>query len=132
MKRKIKAVTWDIQPSLLYLSTCAALTPNPVLKVEGGGNELEGRNLESELYVFSQATKNLLNSSEKKKKNYLRCLLIKISWLELKQTRFLRPYAFTNKPLWFARRLLDRKKEEGVAVFQAFLSSPSLTSKALV
>ena len=70
MKRKIKAVTWDIQPSLLYLSTCTALTPNPVLKVEGGGgvgNELEGRNLESELYVFSQATKNLLDSSEKKK-----------------------------------------------------------------
>ena len=98
----------------------------------GGGDELEGRNLESELYVFSQATKNLLDSSEKKKKSYLRCLLIKISWLELKQTRFLRPYAFTNKPLWFARRLLDRKKEEGVAVFQALLSSPSLTSKALV
>ena len=54
---------------MLYLSTCTALTPNPVLKVEGGGgvgNELEGRNLESELYVFSQATKNLLDSSEKK------------------------------------------------------------------
>ena len=64
--------------------------------------------------------------------SYLRCLLIKIYWLELIQTRFLRPYAFTNKPLWFARRLLDRKKEEGVAVFQAFLSSPSLTSKAFV
>ena len=32
----------------------------------GGGNELEGRNLESELYVFSQATKNLLDSSKKK------------------------------------------------------------------
>ena len=31
----------------------------------GGGDELEGRNLESELYVFSQATKNLLDSSEK-------------------------------------------------------------------
>ena len=52
---------------MLYLSTCTALTPNPVLKVEGGvENELEGRNLESELYVFSQATKNLLDSSEKK------------------------------------------------------------------
>ena len=64
--------------------------------------------------------------------SYLPCLLIKISWLELIQTRFLRPYAFTNKPLWFVRRLLDRKKEEGVGVFQAFLSSPSPISKALV
>ena len=54
-----------IQPSLLYLSTCTALTPNPVLKL--GGDELEGRNLESELYLFSQATKNLLDSSDKKK-----------------------------------------------------------------
>ena len=54
-----------IQPSLLYLSTCTALTPTPVLKL-GGGDELEGRNLESELYVFSQVTKNLLDSSEKK------------------------------------------------------------------
>ena len=66
MKRKVKAVTWDIQPSLLYLSTCTALTLNPVLKVGGGGDELEGGKLESELYVFSQVTKNLLNSSEKK------------------------------------------------------------------
>ena len=32
-----------------------------------GGDELEGGKLESELYVFSQVTKNLLNSSEKKK-----------------------------------------------------------------
>ena len=64
--------------------------------------------------------------------SYLRCLLIKIYWLELIQTRFLRPYAFTNKPLWFARRLLDRKKEEGVGVFQAFLSSLSIISKAFV
>ena len=28
----------------------------------GGGDELEGRNLESELYVFSQATKYFLDS----------------------------------------------------------------------
>ena len=55
-----------IQQSLLYLSTCTALTPNPVLKVGGGGDELESRKLESELYVFSQATKNLLNSSKTK------------------------------------------------------------------
>ena len=39
----------------------------PCPQGRGGGNELEGRNLESELYVFSQATKNLLDSSEKKK-----------------------------------------------------------------
>ena len=65
-------------------------------------------------------------------KKKLPCLLIKISWLELIQTRFLIPYVFANKPLSFARRLLDRQKEEGVGVFQAFLSSPSLISKALV
>ena len=68
----------------------------PVLK--GEGDELEGRNLESELYVFSQATKHFLDS-EKEMESYLPCLLIKISWLELIQTRFLRPYTFTNKPL---------------------------------
>ena len=52
-----------VQLPLLYLSTCTALTPSPVLKVEG--DELEGRNLESELYVFGQATKYFLDSSEK-------------------------------------------------------------------
>ena len=30
-----------------------------------GGDELEGRNLESELYVFSQATKNFYNIARK-------------------------------------------------------------------
>ena len=66
MKHKIKTVTWDKQPSLLYLSTCTVLTPHPAPVLNGEGDELEGRNLESELYVFSQATKNLLDSSEKK------------------------------------------------------------------
>ena len=61
-----KSCNLGIQPSMLYLSSCTALIPNPVLKVEGEGNELEGRNLESELYVFSQAAKNLLDSSDKK------------------------------------------------------------------
>ena len=50
---------------MLYLSTCTALTPHPTPVLKGEGDELEGRNLESELYVFSQATKNLLDSSEK-------------------------------------------------------------------
>ena len=56
--------------------------------------------------------------------------VIKISWLELIQTRFLRPYAFTNKPLWFARHLLDRQKEEGVGVFLS-LSFPKHSSWAM-
>ena len=43
------------------------INPQPCTQGRGGGDELEGRNLESELYVFSQATKNLLDSSEKKK-----------------------------------------------------------------
>ena len=42
------------------------INPHPCPQGRGGGDELEGRNLESELYVFSQATKNLLNSSEKR------------------------------------------------------------------
>ena len=42
------------------------INPQPCPQGRGGGNELEGRNLESELYVFSQATKNLLDSSDKK------------------------------------------------------------------
>ena len=51
-----------VQLPMLYLSTCTALTlyPTPVLK--GERDELEGRNLESELYVFSQTIKNFLNS----------------------------------------------------------------------
>ena len=49
-----------VQLPLPYLSTWTALAPTPVLK--GEGHELEGRNLESELYVFSQTTKNFLNS----------------------------------------------------------------------
>ena len=123
-----------IQPSMVYLSTCTALTPTPVLKL-GGGDELEGRNLESELYVFSQVTKNLLDSSEKKNAK-LFTMFVNQNILARAYTdkilKTLSAYAFTNKPLWFARRLLDRKKEEGVGVFQAFLSSPSLISKALV
>ena len=37
IETQIKAVTWDIQLPLLYLSTCTALTPHPtpVLKGEG-------------------------------------------------------------------------------------------------
>ena len=40
---------------------CINPHPTPVLKGEGG-DELEGRNLERDLYVFSQATKNFLDS----------------------------------------------------------------------
>ena len=36
------------------------INPPPVLK--GGGDELEGKNLESERYVFSQTSKNFLDS----------------------------------------------------------------------
>ena len=34
------------------------INPQPCPQGRGGGDELEGRNLENELYVFSQATKN--------------------------------------------------------------------------
>ena len=37
-----------------------------------------------------------------------------------------------NKPLWFAPRLLDILKKEGVGVFQVSLSSLSIISKAFV
>ena len=41
---------------------CINPPPHLCPQGRGGGDELEGRNLESELYVFSQATKNFLNS----------------------------------------------------------------------
>ena len=44
---------------------CIKLPPT-CSRERGRGNELEDRNLGSELYVFSQATKNLLDSSDKK------------------------------------------------------------------